>query len=601
MKKKNDGQQDLIPAEPEQTEFFEVETSRPDPQRGFPELWWKGKRPLNGVHYYPAQHKESHGDAVDGWRNQLYWGDNLQVMGHLLRKWRGRIDLVYMDPPFDSGADYLKKIRVRKQAVSNDLTAFKEKQYTDIWTNDEYLQFMHDRILLVRELLSDTGSFFLHCDWRRTHQLRSILDEVFGPQNIVNEIIWSYKSGGRPQSFFARKHDTIYWYRKGKTFCFNAEAVGERRGPLKRNNMKRGVEDDGRVYYSIKVNGKEYRYYEDDLITPTDVWNISHLQQQDPERTGYPTQKPAALLERIIKAASSPGDTVFDPFMGSATTQSVACRLDRRFIGVDINLGAVHTALKRLLVDSTREEAPGIDVLTVNSYDVFRNEAEARALLLEALGVRPLDGSEIWHGETGEGSETRQVRVMPINRIASKADLAPIIRNLDYRQLARRRQEAPKKPVERITLLCMGHEPDIAAELITEIRNSLNDPGCKVDIEVVDILRDKDHIQFKRDSEAKITVKRQRLRIERFFPMNLLQKLSMEKASVSDWRALVDSVLIDFNFDGAVLRPTVTDIPGRGEMVAGEYEIPDGAGTIRVKITDVLSDVFEASVEVNHG
>ena len=193
------------------------------------------------------------------------------------------------------------------------------------------------------------------------------------------------------------------------------------------------------------------------------------------------------------------------------------------------------------------------------------------------------------------------MRVMPVNRIATKADLAPIVQNLDYRELSRRRLEAPKKPVERITLLCMGHEPGIAAELITEIRNSLNDPGCKVDIDVVDVLREKDHIQFKRDSEAKISRKKARLIIERFYPMNLLQKLSMEKAAVSDWRELVDSVLIDFNFDGAVLRPAVTDIPARGEMVAGEYEIPDGAGTIRVKITDVLSDVFEASVEVNHG
>ena len=129
-KKKNDGQQDLIPAEPEQTEFFEVETSRPDPQRGFPELWWKGKRPFNGVHYYPAQHKESHGDAVDGWRNQLYWGDNLQVMGHLLRKFRGAVQLIYIDPPFDSRAQYTKSVKIRGSSARASSSAFEEKQYS---------------------------------------------------------------------------------------------------------------------------------------------------------------------------------------------------------------------------------------------------------------------------------------------------------------------------------------------------------------------------------------------------------------------------------------------------------------------------------------
>jgi hypothetical protein len=188
---------------------------------------------------------------------------------------------------------------------------------------------------------------------------------------------------------------------------------------------------------------------------------------------------------------------------------------------------------------------------------------------------------------------------MPINRIATKADLTPILQHLDFAGLIRRRTEAPNKPVLRVTLLCMGHEPDLGATLVQEIRKGMADPGAKVDVEVVDILREKDHLQFKRDSEARITVKKGKLTIEQFFPMNLLQKLSLERAQVGEWRELVDSVLIDFNYDGAVLRPTVTDIPERDTLVAGVYEVPETASTIRVKITDVLSDVFETSIKAD--
>jgi hypothetical protein len=249
--------------------------------------------------------------------------------------------------------------------------------------------------------------------------------------------------------------------------------------------------------------------------------------------------------------------------------------------------------------DDARPIYCGFDVFTVNHYDVFRNELEARALLMEAFSIRPLTAGETWHGELGEGPETRVVRVMPVNRIATKADLAEITQNLDYKALAKRRQEQMTKPVARITLLCMGHEPDLGAALTSEIQRALNDMSCKVDVEVVDVLRDKTHIQLKLDSEAKITAKGGKLRIDKFYPMNLLQKLSLEKATVGDWRELVESVFIDFNYDAVVLRPTVTDIPEGEDLVKGEYPIPMGAATVRVKITDVLSDVFETSVEAD--
>src|ERR1700752_1335635 len=169
-----------------------VEDYKFEPIKGYPMLHWKGKRPFTGTQYYPTQLKETHGEEVNGWFNKIFWGDNLQVMSHLLKEYRGQVDLIYIDPPYDSKADYKKTIQLKGKKIENDRTSFEEKQYTDIWTNDEYLQFMFERLILIRELLSDTGTIYLHCDWHKVHHLRLIMDEIFGANNFRNEIIWCY-------------------------------------------------------------------------------------------------------------------------------------------------------------------------------------------------------------------------------------------------------------------------------------------------------------------------------------------------------------------------------------------------------------------------
>lgn len=163
--------------------------------KGFPELRWTGKRPYTSTQYYPAQLRETYGepDEETSWINKIFWGDNLQVMSHLLKNYRGKVDLIYIDPPFDSKADYKKKIDVKGVGkAESDISSFEEKQYGDIWTNDEYLQFMYERLLIMRELLSDSGSIYVHCDWHKSSYLRMILDEVFGIDRFRNEIVWSY-------------------------------------------------------------------------------------------------------------------------------------------------------------------------------------------------------------------------------------------------------------------------------------------------------------------------------------------------------------------------------------------------------------------------
>jgi site-specific DNA-methyltransferase (adenine-specific)/adenine-specific DNA-methyltransferase len=562
------------------------------PIKGYPMLNWRGKRPFTSTQYFPAQLKEVHGDEIDGWRNKLFWGDNLQVMSHLLKNFRSRVDLVYIDPPFDSKADYKRKIKIKGEKFESDSSSFEEKQYSDIWTNDEFLQFMFERLSIIRELLSEDGTILLHCDPTKVHHLRCIMDEIFGEKNFLNEVIWSYRRWPSNSKNFQEMHDNILWYAKKRDSerVFNKEYEEASESYMKRFGGKTQILDS-------ESGSRKLTSDEDTKGMPLrDVWEISIIAGVGAERTGYPTQKPEALLERLIRICSQPGQLVFDCFMGSGTTQAVAMRLGRRFIGADINLGAIQTTTKRLikLANDLAGQLPdpktpifaGFEVLNVNQYDIFRNPAQAKELLLEALEIQPLAWNTVFDGE----KDGRMVKIMPVNRIATRADLNELIAGFDYKAWDRRQAEHPNRPVEKVLLICMGHEPDLAAQL------KLAASPYKIDVEVVDILRDKANLEFRRDSEAKVTLTDGVLVVERFYPMNLLQKLSMQKEKVEDWRELVESILIDWNYDGAVLQPTIVDIPDRDGFVVGRYKVPADAGTIRVKITDLLSESWEGSV-----
>ncbi|MBO6542821.1 MAG: site-specific DNA-methyltransferase [Alphaproteobacteria bacterium] len=610
------------------------------PIKGYPMLNWRGKRPFTSSQYFPAQLKEVHGEEVEGWRNKIFWGDNLQVMGHLLKEFRGKVDLIYIDPPFDSRADYKKKIRLKGIDTTNDRNSFEEKQYTDIWSNDEYLQFMYERITLLRELLSDAGSFYLHCDQRVSSHLRLIMDEVLGADCFRSWIAWKSSPGHSDHSFYGPMQNHILFYSKGQSPIWNQQHQPYDEDYLQSHYQKRDpdgrrFEDDNATAYGLSGGGYEYewngctklwrypqgtmerlhnegrlyytrngvarykRYLDEMPGNPlSDLWaDISRLNSQALEKENYPTQKPVALLERIITASSKPGSIVLDCFAGSGTTQVAAMKLGRRFIGADINLGAIQTTTKRLikiagelkqnLPDSEKPFFTGFEVSNVNHYDVFRNPVQAKELLIEALEVQPLEMSTIFDGE----KDGRMVKIMPVQRLTTRADLNELIAGFDYKAWERRQGENPNRAVEKITLVCMGHEPDLSAHLILAAK------PYKIDVEVVDILRDKADLEFKRDSDAKVVVKDGELVIERFYPMNLLQKLSMQKEAVDDWRELTESILIDWNYDGAVLQPAVVDIPEKKtDLVIGRYNVPADAGTVRVKITDLLSESWEGSV-----
>jgi len=251
------------------------------------------------------------------------------ALDSLCERYENGVRLIYLDPPFRTGESFKMRIGKGKQAQTVVL-------YEDKLDEASYLKWLERILKGCHRLLDPQGSIYLHLDYRMSHKARILLDEIFGASNFMNEIVWAYRSGGRATRCYPRKHDTILFYRKSKKVYFNIKAVGTPRGPERRNHMKRFIDEDGRIGFSIRSNGKTYTYYEDSLIYPSDVWSdIEHLQQKDRERTGFLTQKPEALLKRIIAASTEPGDLVLDLFSGSGTTAAVATKLGRRFIAVD--------------------------------------------------------------------------------------------------------------------------------------------------------------------------------------------------------------------------------------------------------------------------
>jgi site-specific DNA-methyltransferase (adenine-specific) len=302
---------------------------------------------MKAVQVYPL--REVWGDG----RSRFVAGDCVQAMTRAAREHSGEAQLVYMDPPFMTGGTYrfTQRVGVAGWQGESDYQ-LTHTTYHDQWKRGpgEYIGFLRPVVEAAVELLCDRGALVVHVDWRASAHIRLLLDEVLGADRFVNEVIWAYQSGGRSDRHFARKHDTLFIYKKGRQMDFYPQAVGVPRGKAPRNHLKRNVAPDGRIYFSIRVGGKEYHYYEDDLVTPSDVWNdIAPLQQKDPERTGYETQKPMALLERVIGALSQPGQWILDPFSGSGTTAEAAAALNRPVLAMDRDPFALHLFRRRML------------------------------------------------------------------------------------------------------------------------------------------------------------------------------------------------------------------------------------------------------------
>ena len=324
---------------------------------------------------------DSRGRQRKGWTNKLIWGDNKLVLSSLkngpLREEieaQGGLKLIYIDPPFDVGADFSMDIEIGGETLTKNPNILEEIAYRDTWGKgtDSFLAMIYERLVLMRDLLAEGGSIYVHCDWRLNASLRLILSDIFGESLFQREIIWYFDNVSGYKSIalnWIRDHETILWLTKSQSFIFN-KVYGEY--PEGYENKFSNVDEDGRRY--MKRAGRR-QYLDESKGKPLgDVWRIPFINNMADERVGYPTQKPEALLERIIKASSNEGDLVADFFCGSGTTAAVAEKLGRKWIVTDLGKFAIHTTRKRMIGVQRQRKKDGKDyrafeILNLGKYE----------------------------------------------------------------------------------------------------------------------------------------------------------------------------------------------------------------------------------------
>lgn len=379
--------------------------------------------------------------ALDGgsWMNRLVYGDNLLTMQALLAgdpqtglpSLRGKVDLIYIDPPFDSKADYRIPITLPNTSFSQKPTVIEQFAYADTWEEGtiSYLKMIYPRLVLMKELLSEKGSIYVHIDWHIGAYMKIILDDIFGKNRFLNEIMWCYTIGGKGSSFYGRKHDTILLYSKSPNYTFNGKDKNVIVQRKLNTHMRTKIDDDGREYQekTDKKSGKIYRYYVDEGKVPEDYWiDIEQLNREDAERVGYATQKPSKLLTRIIAASSNEGDLVCDFFGGSGTTAAVAERLGRRWITCDIGKPASLVMRKRFI----DQEVNPFLYQSIGDYqkEAFHNNKKLRRVgdlsqvVLGLFGALPFSPEQVNDRNFGYVKGTRNlVMVDSPNRLTTAA------------------------------------------------------------------------------------------------------------------------------------------------------------------------------------
>ncbi len=625
-------------------------------------LHWVDKKPLDVVQHFPAQLCETVGIGnppnEPSWKafsksqyNLLFHGDNKEVLSSLLISgFRGKVDLIYIDPPFDSGADYVRAVKLRGQNQKLDgegHTPIEQAQYEDIWANDNYLQFMYERLILMRELLNERGGIYLHCDWHKSHHLRFLLDEVFGADNFANEIVWKRTTSRAGSAYYNHVHDTLFFYRKSDSAIWNQQHTPYQQQYI--DSMFTGQDADGRRWRKTPLtasgttrNGSSGKMWRG--INPADIGDGRHwaipgfvhhllspkaqndtlsaldeleemgrivwsqqgkgrpdLKQYLDDREGielqslwldvngenpyFPTQKPEALLERIIKASSNEGSIVLDCFCGSGTTASVAEKLNRRWIMADLNKGAIQTTIKRLQGvingkngDLAEKNGHGLIHYRVNNYDCAKQNGLKR-IIISKYGVQT-DRKDLFFDGIVSG---QLAKIIDLDRPLTRLDIQ-IVKD----EIANNRPDETRD----ITIFCNGSELEIINELGKE-----KSPINKITIR--DIQQDGMITNQPAQAEVKITKKNKKasVKITEYISPSILARMNIDRtlfdARIDDFRAQIDCVLLDNDYDGKHFNIVASDLPKkRTDFIKGEYELPlpRAGAKVAVKIVDMLGE-----------
>lgn len=618
------------------------------PAKGRPMIGWVGKRPLANVTAFPAQHIETFdpADTSDIETNKLFHGDNKEVLAYLLANgYRGEINLIYIDPPFDSGADYVKKINLRgakgqAKIEGEDYSLGEQIQYTDIWANDNYLQFIYERLLLLKELLTEDGFILIHLNSVRVHYVKAIADEVFGTTNFRNEIIVkrirksyvekkgisslnegvdylllyskSPKSKFEPPMKYNPKKERWHGFdapniRKNLTYELFGKMPPSGRCWMKSPEEAQKMIKSGDLRANPDTGTPEYWLEATEHISRDSLWDDITASAFT---TGYPTEKKESMLDVIISTFTSCDSVVLDCFIGSGTTAAVAQRLGRRWIGCDINKGAVQTTSKRLqkiileqikqqkkkakqpkFIEDSEEIKPAslaFSVYRVNDYDLQIQHNEAVNLACEHIGIERKKTDIFFEGTLGK----KLVKIIPFNHPLSPVDLEEIKKELE---------ERPDED-RAITVVCLGIE--IAAKGWIEEWNRLRKGKNAVNkIDAIELRSNVKYGGFIKHEPAKAKIKLSRkknkveIEIEDFISPTIIQRLQKEagilKPKIDDWRSMVDCVMIDVDYNGKIFNISLSDVPEKkNDLVGGRYELQDVKknSTIAVKIIDMLGE-----------
>ena len=409
-----------------------------------------------GMPLYELEKQETVGENKDG--NMVIRGECVSACAYL--KEQGiQVDLVYIDPPFASGADYAKKVYIRRnpkvaEAIAqaeqeldiDELKAFEEKMYGDVWDKEKYLNWMYENLIAIKNILSPCGTIFVHLDYNISHYIKIVLDEVFGESSFLNNIVWCYQTRQFSKSYFNRKHHDIFWYAKDPdNYIFNWNAPGVLQGYSESTVKKYKLKDEkgfyrlcGRGIEGSPIKGAKdvdpqweidhpelvVRDYLGEGFAPSDYWMIDIVNQAALERVDYATQKPEALLDKIIKAASNEGMLIADFFGGSGVTAAVANKLGRRFVHCDIGLNSIQTTRDRLKADGAE-----FDVLEIkDGVQLYRNPVQTMDKIKSLIpGLRNEDSLDsFWEGAISD-SKLGTIPVYVPNLMDSSSKLLDVV------------------------------------------------------------------------------------------------------------------------------------------------------------------------------
>lgn len=387
-----------------------------------------------GMPLYEMEKVETVGKNADG--NMVIRGECISACAYLKEKGI-QVDLVYIDPPFASGADYAKKVYIRRnpkvaEAIAqaeqeldvDELKAFEEKMYGDVWDKEKYLNWMYENLMAIKSVMSETASIYVHLDWHIGHYVKILLDEIFGEMNMINEIIWWYPSGSDPSGCFNRKHDNLFWYCKNRdSYIFNFDSVSIPYTEEQKRRFKETDEQGRRFYWNINPRGERVKTYMKSGVGEYDVWNIG-IDATLNKQLSYATSKPPKLLDRIIKASSNEGMVVADFFGGSGVTAAVANKLGRRFIHCDIGVNSIQTTRDRLKADGAQ-----FDVLEIkDGVQLYRNPVQTMDKIKSLIpGLKNEDSLDsFWEGAISD-SKLGTIPVYVPNLMDSASKLLDVV------------------------------------------------------------------------------------------------------------------------------------------------------------------------------